>query len=80
MNLGVRLGLTSRLDAIAQFNNLFDREYVTAAQLGPIGFTESGRFLARPLPAINGEFPVTRSTFVAPGAPLRAWVGLRARF
>jgi len=80
VNLGVRVGLTSRLDAIAQFNNLFDREYVTAAQLGPIGFTDSGRFVARPLPAINGEFPVTRSTFVAPGAPLRAWVGVRARF
>lgn len=80
VNLGVRVALTRRLDAIAQFNNLFDRQYVTAAQLGPIGFTESGRFVARPLPAINGEFPVTRSTFVAPGAPLRAWAGFRARF
>jgi outer membrane receptor protein involved in Fe transport len=80
VNLGVRVGVTSGLDVIAQFNNLFDRRYVTAAQLGPTGFTESGRFIARPFPAIGGEFPVTRSTFVAPGAPLRAWFGLRARF
>lgn len=80
VNLGARVGLTSRLDAVMQVNNLFDRRYVTAAQLGPMAFTQEGRFIARPFPAINGEFPVTRSTFVAPGAPIRGWVGLRARF
>ena len=80
VNLGARYGLTSRLDLIAQLNNLFDREYATAAQLGPAGFTVTGRFIARPLPAVDGEFPLIRSTFLAPGAPLRAWFGVRARF
>ena len=80
MNLGVRYGLTSRFDVLAQCNNLFDRTYATAAQLGPAGFTQSGSFLARPFPAVGGEFPLVRSTFLAPGAPLRAWVGLRVRF
>jgi outer membrane receptor protein involved in Fe transport len=80
VNLGARYGLTSRLDLIAQLNNLFDRQYATAAQLGPAGFTVTGRFLARPLPAVGGQFPLVRSTFLAPGAPLRAWFGVRARF
>jgi hypothetical protein len=51
-----------------------------AAQLGPAGFTQSGQFVARPFPAVNGEFPLAHTTFVAPGAPIRAWLGLRARF
>lgn len=80
VNLGVRVGLTTRLDVVAQVNNLFDRRYATAAQLGPAGFTESGRFVSRPFPPVGDEFPLVRSTFVAPGAPLRAWAGIRARF
>ena len=80
VNLGAQYGLTSRLDLVAQINNLFDRRYATAAQLGPTGLTETGRFLARPLPSVGGEFPLVRSTFLAPGAPLRAWCGVRARF
>jgi outer membrane receptor protein involved in Fe transport len=80
VNLGARYGLTSRLQLIAQVNNLFDQEYATGAQLGPAGFTESGTFIARPLPAINGEFPVRHTTFLAVGGPRRAWIGARLRF
>jgi len=28
----------------------------------------------------TGEFPLVHSTFYAPGAPIRAWAGLRVRF
>ena len=28
----------------------------------------------------NGEFPLRHTTFLAPGAPLRGWVGLQVRF
>ena len=80
VNLGGRYALTSRLQIIAQVNNLFDREYATGAQLGPAGFTEAGTFIARPLPAINGEFPVRHSTFLAVGAPRRGWIGARLGF
>jgi outer membrane receptor protein involved in Fe transport len=80
VNLGARYALTSRLEVIGQVNNLFNRNYATGAQLGPTGFTESGTFVARPLPAIGGEFPVRQSTFLAAGAPIRAWVGARVRF
>jgi len=53
---------------------------LTAAQLGPFGFTDTGAFIARPLPAIGGEFPLRQATFYAPGAPVRAWVGTRFKF
>ena len=65
---------------VGQVNNLFDQRYATGAQLGPAAFTSAGIFAARPLPAINGEFPVPQTTFLAPGAPRRAWVGVRLRF
>ena len=65
---------------IAQLNNVLNTEYSTAAQLGPTGITPSGTFIARPFPAVNGEYPLYRSTFVAPGAPFRAWGGIRLHF
>jgi outer membrane receptor protein involved in Fe transport len=80
VNLGARFKLTGRFDLVAQVNNLFDRRFATAAQLGPAGFTADGRVQARPLPAAGGEFPLVHSTFVAPGAPLRGWFGARVRF
>jgi outer membrane receptor protein involved in Fe transport len=80
VNLGGRFALTSRLQLIAQVDNLFDEEYATGAQLGPTGFTDAGTFIARPLPAINGEFPVRHTTFLAVGAPRRGWFGVRLRF
>jgi outer membrane receptor protein involved in Fe transport len=80
VNLGARYALTPRLTIIGQVNNLFDRRYATAALLGSTAFTATGAFVARPFPAVGGEFPLTHSTFYAPGAPTRAWMGLRVRF
>ncbi|MBX3280679.1 MAG: TonB-dependent receptor [Acidobacteria bacterium] len=80
VNLGARYRITQRLQLFAQINNLFNRRYFTAAQLGPTGFTESGNFIARPFDAVDGEYPVVHATFYAPGAPLGAWGGIRARF
>jgi outer membrane receptor protein involved in Fe transport len=80
VNLGGRYRITHWLQVFAQVNNLFDKRYYTAAQLGPTGFTAAGAFIARPLPAIDGEFPVRQSTFFAPGAPARGWGGLRFTF
>jgi outer membrane receptor protein involved in Fe transport len=80
VNLGATYRLTNRVRLLAQVNNLFDRRYYTAAQLGPAGFTESGAFVARPLPAVDGEFPLRHTTFYAPGAPLRAFAGARVSF
>jgi outer membrane receptor protein involved in Fe transport len=80
INLGVRVNVTRRVDVIGQLNNVFNTEYSTASQLGPTGITPGGAYIARPFPAVNGEFPLYRSTFVAPGAPFRAWGGIRVRF
>ena len=63
-----------------QINNLLDHRYYTAAQLGSTGFTAQGNFIARPLPAIGGQFPVVNATFYAPGAPIAVWAGLRLSF
>jgi outer membrane receptor protein involved in Fe transport len=80
VNLGARIRITPWLQAIGQIDNLFDRRYSTGAQLGPAGITATGTFIARPLPAINGAFPVRQSTFLAPGAPARGWIGARVHF
>lgn len=80
LNLGGRFDLSRRIELIGQVNNVLDIRYTTAAQLGPTGITPAGTFVARPFAAVNGEFPLYRSTFVAPGAPRRAWAGARVRF
>ncbi len=80
VNLGLRISLARRIDFVGQLNNVLNRDYATAALLGPTGITSAGTFVARPFPAVDGEFPLTHSTFLAPGAPFRAWGGIRARF
>ena len=80
VNLGGRYTVTRWLQLVGQINNLFDRRYYTASQLGALGFTEQETFIARPLPPIDGEFPVRHSTFYAPGAPIRGWIGTRLSF
>jgi outer membrane receptor protein involved in Fe transport len=80
VNLGATLHVKPWLQLIGQINNLLDRRYYTAGQLGPLGLTDTGAFIARPLPAINGEFPIRHSTFYAPGAPVRVSIGTRLKF
>jgi hypothetical protein len=80
VNLGARYQLLPRVQLFVQINNLFDRQYYSAAQLSPTGFTSDGNFIARPLPPVSGEFPLVHATFYAPGAPLGAWGGIRVKF
>jgi len=80
VNLGGRYQFKRWLQFFAQVNNLFNRRFYSAAQLGPTGFTETGNFIARPFPAVNGEFPVQQGTFFAPGAPIGVWGGVRFTF
>jgi outer membrane receptor protein involved in Fe transport len=80
VNIGARYQLQKRVQVFAQVNNLFDHHYYTAAQLGPTGFTAQGTFIARPLPPVNGDYPLVHATFYAPGAPIGAWGGLRVTF
>ena len=69
------------LTVFAQVNNLLDRRYSTAAQLGATAFDAKGNFVAQPFAAnANGDRPLLRSTFLAPGAPRSVQVGLRYWF
>jgi outer membrane receptor protein involved in Fe transport len=68
-NLGLSYAPISPLTLFAQLNNLLDREYYTASQLGSTGFNAAGNFVARPFagPIVDGERPLLGSTFFAPG-------------
>ena len=79
VNLGARYELTARIGIVLQVNNLFDRRYATASQLGVNGFTDANTFIARPFPPSGGEFPLRHGTFVAPGAPAAMWIGARLK-
>jgi len=81
LNLNAEFKPAAGLKLFAQVNNVFDRQYSSAAQLGPTGFNDAGNFEARPFPAnADGDRPVRHATFYAPGAPRTVWVGLRYTF
>jgi outer membrane receptor protein involved in Fe transport len=69
-DLGTAFRATPRLRWFVQVDNVFDRRYATAAQLGAAGFTADGAFTARAM----------HSTFYAPGSPRTIRVGLRYTF
>ncbi len=79
-NFNAQVQVDKQLKLFGQISNLLNRRYNNAAQLGPTGFTADGNFIARPLPAIAGDFPLVQSTFYAPGAPRMVWVGVRYQF
>ena len=79
-NIGARYQALKHLQLFIQVNNLFNHRYYTGSQLGPTAFTATGNFAARPLPAVNGEFPVPQSTFYAPGTPRNFQGGLKLTF
>jgi outer membrane receptor protein involved in Fe transport len=80
LSLGGKYQARRWMQVFAQVNNLLDRRYYSAAQLGPTGLTDGGTFIARPFPAVGGEFAAQHTTFFAPGAPRAAWGGMRFTF
>jgi len=76
-NLGVHYTFSPKLQIFAQMNNLSDNHYYTAAQLNTTPYDNSGRFTPRPFPAVDGEYPLRHTTFLAPGAPFTLYGGLR---
>lgn len=81
-NAGVELRPTAKITLWLRIRNLLDRRFATAAQLGPTGFDEDGRFQGTPFagPELDGELPVQSSTFFGPGAPRSLQLGGRLRF
>jgi len=81
VNLNADYRPTSRVKLFVTIDNLFNRRYASAAQLGVNGFDSSGAVRAQALPRnANGDHPVANGTFLAPGAPRTVTVGLRYSF
>lgn len=82
INAGVEVRPVHDLTLFVQIDNLLDKKYATAAQLGATGFDASGNYVSRPFagPVINGERPLVSSTFYSPGAPRSIQVGARVTF
>jgi outer membrane receptor protein involved in Fe transport len=78
LNLSADYRPSPKWNLFVQVNNVFDRRYTTAAQLGATAFDAAGNFRARPFPAdANGDWPLQNSTFYAPGAPRTFRVGVK---
>ncbi len=80
-NLSTDYRPTRSLRFFAQVNNLLDRRYNTASQLGTAAFDANGNFQAQPFPVnAEGDRPLQHSTFFAPGAPRTFIVGMKYSF
>ena len=81
VNAGAHYQVNKYLQLFVQIDNLLNHRYYTAAQLGPTPFDNNYNFVAQPFPASSGEgLPIRTTTFVAPGAPIGVWGGIRFRF
>lgn len=81
MNFNTSYRYTPKLTFFGQVNNLLDKRYASAGQLGATAFSANGAFQARPFGgSAAAGYPLEHSTFNAPGAPRALWVGLRYAF
>ncbi len=80
VNMGAHYQVRKRVQLFVQIDNLLNHRYYTAAQLGPTPFDNAGNFVAQPFPAVNGNYPIRTTTYLAPGAPIGAWGGIRFTF
>ncbi|SDF72246.1 TonB-dependent receptor [Terriglobus roseus] len=78
VNLGSSYNITSHFQLFAQINNLLNRHYYTAGQLATTPYDANGNFVARPFAAYaSGDYAVRNTTYLAPGAPIAVFGGLR---
>lgn len=72
LNLNGEVDLGGGWQLFGKINNVFDKRYATAAALA------ENPFAGGALQIDSGDW--RRETFLAPGAPRAAWIGLRATF
>ncbi|HEX4916818.1 MAG TPA: TonB-dependent receptor [Limnobacter sp.] len=72
-NLGLNHTLSRGVTLLARLNNVFDREYFNGGVLGGNVFDANGQL-------VEDEGDITYETFLAPGMPRSAWLGLSMRF
>jgi outer membrane receptor protein involved in Fe transport len=81
LGLSSHYQLKKRLQLFVGIDNLTNRHYYSGAALAVSGFTPQGVYLARPFaPTESGDYPLTYSTFLSPGAPITVSGGLRFSF
>lgn len=68
LNLSSSYQATRQLKVFGSVNNLFDRQYSTAGQLGPYAFNADGS---------SRQSSTEGTTYHAPGAPRTLWMGVR---
>jgi len=73
LNLHAEANLGAGWQLFGKLNNVFDKHYATAAAFAENPFAAGGSFQAD-----SGTW--RRETFIAPGAPRAAWVGVRYVF
>ena len=73
LNLNLDADLGRGWQLFGKVNNVFDKRYETAGALAENPFAANGTFQSNP-------DDWRRETFVAPGAPRAAWVGIRYSF
>jgi outer membrane receptor protein involved in Fe transport len=80
-DLGARYQLVRHIQLFVQMNNLFDKHYSTASQLGTTPFDNNDQFVARPFGTPygsgDGKIPIRSSAFLAPGTPFNIYGGLK---
>ena len=81
-SLGTRYQITGHIQLFAQINNILDKYYSTAAQLGTTPFDNNNRFVAQPFGTPYGpdNVPIRSSSFQAPGTPFNIYGGLKFTF
>ena len=80
MGFDWRIPADGQLTVFGQVNNVFDRRYATAAQLGATSLTSAWQFCSAPFAAVGGKVPLMHATFYRPGAPRNFWLGVRYEF
>lgn len=75
-NLRADYAIGGGWEVFARINNVFDKRYASAGQLGETAFDANGNLTADFLS--TGEDRAVQ--FIAPGAPRAGWIGVRYRF
>jgi outer membrane receptor protein involved in Fe transport len=78
-DFGARYQILPHIEIFAQMNNLLDKHYSTAAQLGTTPFDNNNLFVAQPFGTPYGDdnVPIRSSSFQAPGTPFNIYGGLK---
>jgi len=81
-NLGIEFRPIEHLKLFLQIDNLFDRRYASASQLGSTNFTANGNFVSAPFGRVAGQDDQVQvaDTFLSPGAPRSFFGGVRYQF